>query len=134
MKSKYVTVVICMSFMAVLFLSGFVSKVQAEEGRTAVKQGYHEKEEFKQQAKERLAEFDRKINELEVKAKETGSKTKAEVKKGLRELKTKRAALKKNMERLEASSERTWEAAKQKVNMAMDDLERTYDKVRNYFR
>ena len=76
MKSKYVAVVIGMSFAAMLFLSGLVSNAQAEEGKGS-NQGYSEKETFKQQAKEKLARLDDKIAELEAKAKEAGSKTKA---------------------------------------------------------
>jgi peptidoglycan hydrolase CwlO-like protein len=134
MKSKYVAVVIGMSFAAMLFLSGLVSNAQAEEGKGAANQGYSEKETFKQQAKEKLARLDDKIAELEAKAKEAGSKTKAEAKKGLKELKTQRVALKKDMQKLEASSKDTWEAAKRQVNKGLDKLERTYDKVRDYFR
>jgi peptidoglycan hydrolase CwlO-like protein len=134
MKSKYVAVVIGMSFAAMLFLSGLVSNAQAEEGKGTASQGYSEKETFKQQAKEKLARLDDKIAELEAKAKESGAKTKAQAKKGLRDLKQKRFALKIDMERLEASSKQTWESSKQKFNKAMDDLERTYEKVRDYFR
>ena len=52
----------------------------------------------------------------------------------LEELKEKRAALKDHMEKLEASSKKTWEAAKEKMNEAMDDLEKTYNKVRADFK
>ena len=38
------------------------------------------------------------------------------------------------MEKLEASSKKTWESAKEKMNEAMDDLEKTYSKVRAYFK
>jgi peptidoglycan hydrolase CwlO-like protein len=134
MKSKYVAVVIGMSFVAALFLSGLVSNAQAEEGKGSSNQGYSDKETFKQEAKEKLARLDDKIAELEAKAKETGSKTKAEAKKGLKELKNQRVALKKDMQRLETSSRKTWESAKRQVNKGLDKLERTYDKVRDYFR
>jgi hypothetical protein len=134
MKSKYAAVVIGMSFAATLFLTGLVSNVQAEEGKGEGKHYYAEKDTFKHQAKEKLARLDDKIAELEVKAKEAGERTKAEARKGLKELKKQRVALNKDMKRLEASSERTWESAKKQVNKGLDRLERTYDRVRDYFR
>ena len=38
------------------------------------------------------------------------------------------------MEKLEASGKKTWEAAKQKVRDAMDELEEAYNKVRDKFK
>lgn len=134
MKRKHLAVLVGMSFVAMLFLSGFASNAQAEGKTGDVKQGNEEKETFKKQAKEKLGELDKKINDLEVKAKEIGSKTKAEAEKGLKDLKKQHVAMKKNMERLEAASKDTWEAAKQKVNKGLDKLEKTYNKVRDYFR
>jgi peptidoglycan hydrolase CwlO-like protein len=134
MKSRYVAVVIGMSFVAMLFLCGLVSTAQAEERKGEGQHYYAEKDTFKQQAKEKLARLDDKIAELEQKAKESGHRTKAEAKKGLRDLKQQRVALNKDMKRLEGSSERTWESAKRQVTKGLDKLERTYDKVRDYFR
>jgi peptidoglycan hydrolase CwlO-like protein len=134
MNSKYVTAAICMSFAAMLFLSGLVSNAQAEEGKNAARQDYSEKESFRQQANEKLADLDKKIAELEVKIKEAGSDVKAGVIKSLKKLKKQRAALKKDMKKLEASGKDTWEAAKQKVSSGLDELEKAYNKVRDYFR
>lgn len=53
---------------------------------------------------------------------------------GVKELKEKRAALKNDIKDLEATSLKTWAAAKKKVNEAIDDLEKTYNKVRAYFK
>jgi uncharacterized protein YlxW (UPF0749 family) len=134
MKSKYTAVVIGMSFVAMLFLAGLISTAQAEERRGEGNHYYAEKDTFKQQAREKLNRLDDKIAELELKSKEAGYRTKAQAKKGLKELKKQRVALNKDMKRLEASSERTWESAKRQVNKGLDKLERTYDRVRDYFR
>jgi hypothetical protein len=134
MMSKYVTILICMSFMAVLFLSGFASNVQAEEENSAGKQGYSEKEEYKAKAKQKLAEEDRKIAELEAKARDGNAEERAEARKGLRELRQKHATLKSDIASLETAGKDTWDAAKRNVNWAIDDLERTYERVRDYFR
>jgi len=67
--------------------------VRGDEGKTTVKEGYSEKEEYKEKAKKKLNELDKKIEELEVKAKESGHEVKSEAHRGLNELKEKRAAL-----------------------------------------
>ena len=141
-KSKWLSVLICMSFVAVLFLPGFVKNVQgqAEEPKMEKKSGetpaakerfVEEKTEFKAKAKARLDELDKKIKELETELKKGGSKMKAETKEGLQDLKKKRAALKKEIEKLKATSKTKWEEAKQKVEAAGDELEEAYNKVRD---
>ncbi len=134
MKSKYVAFAICMSFVAALFLSALAGNVRAEEENSAGKQGYSEKEEYKAQAKQKLAEEDRKISELEAKARDGNADERAEARKGLRELRRKHATLKSDIASLETAGKDTWEAAKREVNMAIDDLETTYNRVRDYFR
>jgi hypothetical protein len=144
-KSRSLTVLMCLCFLTLLFLAGPVRNAKAEggtaetavqkkSGGTNVTTGFsEEKKEFKTKTKEKVAELDGKIDELEIKAKKEGSKVKAEARKGLRELKKKRVGLKKDLRKLNAAGEKTWDAAKQKVNDAMDDLQKTYDKVLSYF-
>jgi hypothetical protein len=145
-KGKYLYIVISISFLAVMFLPGLAKNVRAqgEEGKTAVggKSGEpstkatfsDDKKEFLRKAKERLAELDKKIEELEAEAKKAGSNVKAEAKKGLKDLKEKRAALKKEIRKLEAKGKSNWEKAKQKIQDAGDELEEAYNKVRRYFK
>jgi chromosome segregation ATPase len=143
--SKCLFILISLSFLVAPFSSVLVKNVLAQEqGKAEVKEvaeaystkeGYtEEKEEFKRKADEKLNEFDKKMDELEVKAKEEGSREKEEAKKELQELKEKRAAVKRDMEKLGASSKETWEAAKRKVNDAINELEEGYNKVRSYFK
>jgi hypothetical protein len=134
MKSKYVAVVIGMLFAALLFLGGLTGNAQAEERRGEGRHDYADKDTFKHQVKEKLARLDDKIAELEVKAREAGHRTKDKAKKGLRELKQQRVALNKDTKKLENASQRTWESAKRQVDKGLDKLERTYDRVRDYFR
>ena len=42
--------------------------------------------------------------------------------------------LKKDLSKLEAAGRKKWEVVKKKVDAGMYDLEKTYDKVRDYFR
>jgi cytochrome c556 len=142
-RNKYLSVVVCISFLTVLFLTGLSKNVRGEEGKATLEKKagetstkekfFEEKQEFKRKAKERLDELDKKIDELEAKSKELGSKAKAEVKEDMQRLKKKRAALKKDMNKLEAKSTSKWEKAKQKIQDAEDELEKAYNKVRAKF-
>jgi hypothetical protein len=134
MKTKNLAVAIGMSFLAMLFLSGLIGNAQGEEVKASDNQGYSEREQYKENAKLRLAEEDKKIKELEIKAREGNAEERAEARKGLRELRRKHATLKSDIARLETAGKDTWEAAKREVNRALDDLERTYERVRDYFR
>ncbi len=54
-RNKSLAIVICLSFLAVLFLPGLVRNVRGEEGKTSLKEGYsEEKEEFQRKMKEKL--------------------------------------------------------------------------------
>jgi chromosome segregation ATPase len=108
--------------------------VQGEEENSSVNQSYSEREAYKENAKAKLAEQDRKIEELEAKARDGNAEERADARRGLRELRNKRATLKSDIASLETAGKDTWEAAKREVNMAIDDLERTYERVRDYFR
>jgi DNA repair exonuclease SbcCD ATPase subunit len=145
-RSKYLSVVICISVLAVLVLHGMAKNVwaQGEERKTAVegKSGEtstkeklsDEKKEFKRKAKARLDELDKKIDELEADLKKIGSKAKVEAKEGLKDLKEKRSALKKEIKKLEAKSKTKWEKVKQKIQAAEDEIEEAYNKVRSHIK
>ncbi len=146
-KARYLFLLTCVLFFAVLFLPGFTKHVsaQTEEGKPAVKEktrgesvtkeGYSEEQrrEYKRKVKEELMEFDKKMKELEARVKETGAEEKEDVKKEMQELKEKRKALKKEIRRLDAARKKTWDEAKQKIDAAMGDLEKAYEKVRSSF-
>jgi peptidoglycan hydrolase CwlO-like protein len=134
MKSKHLAVVIGMSFVATLFLSGLASIAQAEEVKPDSNQSYSERDAYKENARARLAEQDRQIKELEVKARDGNAEERAEAREKLRDLRYKRATLKNDIARLEIAGQDTWESAKRKVNRAFKDLERSIESVRDYFR
>ncbi|MEJ2697930.1 MAG: hypothetical protein P8013_14955, partial [Candidatus Sulfobium sp.] len=110
-QSQSLILLISVLLITLLFVAGPVRDVQAggegtvrvlkEEtgGASAVSTFSEEKSDFKKKAKEKIAQMDKKINRLEIKAREAGSQVKAEARKGLRELKEKRAALKKDMKK-----------------------------------
>ena len=148
MKRRFMSVVFCILFIAAAFLPGLQKQAQGEvkEGITAGEEKSGEmaapkeasfkekKEEYEKTAKEKLARIEKKIDELEVDAKKAGSEAKEDAKKGLKELKQKKEVLKKDLRKLKASGKKRWEVAKKKVDAGMDDLEKTYDKVKDYFR
>ena len=91
MKNKGFSVLICICFLALLFLPGLVKnpRGQGEEGKTKVeeqsgeavttKEKFHEeKEEFERKTKEKIDKLDKKMDELKAKVKEAGSKAKAD--------------------------------------------------------
>ena len=90
MKKKWLSVLICMSFLVVASFPGVVKIVQAQKDKTVVKEEpdgmsakkefLAEKKEFKRKTKEALKDFDKKMDKLEMKAKEAESKAKAEAK------------------------------------------------------
>ncbi len=142
-KSKGLSVFICMAFVGLLLLPGLGRNVwgqekektkvedQSKETSSTKEKFSQEKKEFNMKARARLDELNKKINELEADLKKAGSKVKAEAKEGLQELKEKRVALRKEMRKLKAKSREKWEEAKQKVQSAGDDLEQSYNKVRD---
>jgi len=148
MKTRFQSIVFCVLFLAAAFLPGPLKQARGEvnqgtasgeekAGETAAPiEGYskEKKEEYKKTAKEKLAGIEKKIGELEAKAKEAGSKAKSDAKKGLKELKQKKEALKKDLGKLETAGKTKWEDLKKKVDAGLEDLEKTYDKVRDYFR
>ncbi|MFI5295791.1 MAG: hypothetical protein ACHQ0Y_12305 [Thermodesulfovibrionales bacterium] len=129
-RHKYLSAMICISFLMVLFLLGLSRNVRGEvkEVDTTV-QG----KEFKWKTKEKFDELSKKINELGAKAENTDSKTTADVKKKMNELREKRAVLRINMEKLDVVSKDQWETARQKVESEMDELEKAYNKARSLF-
>jgi hypothetical protein len=143
---RWLPILICASFITVLFSPGFETKImaQVEQGNTkpeersketTIKDEFSkEKEEFKKETKEKLKKFDMKMRELEAKVKEAGSEATAETKKEWQELKAKRTALKKDVEKIESSSRKTWETVKKKVKDGMDELEEAYNKMRDKFK
>jgi BMFP domain-containing protein YqiC len=144
MKRKWLSVLICMSFLVVLFLPGAMKSILAEGDKTTVKEETggtsaredfsEEKKDFERKTREKLKEFDDKMADLEVKAKEAGSKAKAEVKEQMDKLREKWVALRREMEKLETKSKEKWEAAKEKVYAALDELEKTDNKARSHFK
>ena len=140
--------VFCALFLSAAFLPGPLKQARGEvnqgtaaeeekAGETAApkEESFKEKkEEYKKTAKEKLARIGEKISELETEAKKAGSRASDDAKKGLKELKQKKEVLMKDLRKLEAAEKTKWEAVKKKVDSGMDDLEKTYEKVRDYFR
>ena len=139
-KRTQLSVLICMTFLSMLFLPGLTKNACGEvneEKTTLTEQSdgtLSTKEEFKIKAKEKLTEFEKKMQELEEKAKETGATAKADVKKGMKEVKEKHEALVKEIKKLDAAGKQTWETAKQKVDAGIEKLQKALDKMRSHLK
>ncbi len=125
-RDKYASVLICISFLTILFLPGLTRDVRGE-----VKGGDSAVQDYKLKAKEKFNELSKKINELGAKAEKADSKRKADVKKKMDELREERAVLQINIEKLDGVSKDQWETARQKVESEMDELEKAYNKARS---
>jgi len=144
-RSKYLSVVFWISFFAVLFLYGLAKNVRGEvkerdsdiraasDGVALTGEVFSEEKEYEKKTREKFDELGKNINELEAKAMQSGTKTKAHVTNEIDKLRAKRAVLQINMEKLAASQKGNWETAKQKVDAAMDELEKAYHKARSHF-
>jgi BMFP domain-containing protein YqiC len=128
-RNRYVSAVIRISFLMVVFLPGLAGNVRGEvkEIDTTV-QGY------KLKAKAKFDDLSKKINELGAKAEKADPKKDADVKKKMNELKEKRAVLQISMEKLDLVSKDQWETQRQKVESEMDELEKAYNSARSLFK
>ncbi len=147
-KFNYISIFVCISFFAVLVIPVLTTAANAQvreeistfkekAGVTSaaeMKSSEGQKEEYKKKAKGKLTGFEKDIKEIEAKSKETGAKAKADIQKGIKELKEKHMAAKREMKKLDAAGKKTWETVKEKVDKAMDEFEKTFDKVRSYFK
>lgn len=90
--------------------------------------------EYKLKAKEKLAELDKNIGELEAEAKKKGTEIRQDARKGIKELEKKKAVVQKDLKRLEAAGKKTWEKAQKKVDAGLEELQKAYERVKGYFR
>lgn len=135
-KVNYISIFVCISFVAMLFISGLAKAANAQARGTSLaemKSSEGQKEEYKEKTKGKLSGFEKDIKEIEAKSKETGAKAKADIQEGIKELKEKHKTAKSEMKKLDAAGKETWKDVKDDLDKAMDELEKTFHKVRLYF-
>ena len=95
-----------------------------------------EKEEYQRQIETKLNELEKRIDELQVKAKEAGKEVKDEINKAVNEaeLEKKKEAAKKKLEELKSASADTWDKVKAELDDAVEELEKAYERTVSYFR
>jgi membrane-associated HD superfamily phosphohydrolase len=136
-KFHYVSIFVCISFIAMLVISGLTKAANAQAGGTSAAEmnsSEGQKDEYKKTTKRKLSGFEKDIKEIEAKSRETGARAKADIQKGIEELKEKHQAAKGEMKKLDAAGKETWKNVKEDLDKAMDELEKTFDKVRSYFK
>ena len=88
-----------------------------------------QKEEYENQIRAKLDEFDARVDELQAKARAEATETKAELKEALEDFRRKREAAQKDLEKLEDAAVEGWEQMKAGMANAMEELEQAYERA-----
>jgi len=103
---------------------------EAKETLEATKQyTIEQKEAFQRKAQEELAVVHKQIDTLRGKGHEVSAAARAELQKSIDELEKKKDAAKHELEQLRMVTDSKWAAMKTKVNSAIEDLKRSYQKA-----
>ena len=87
------------------------------------------REDFRHDVTQDLVTVDKRISDLEAKAKSATGKAKAELEPALPDIRAMRETVASEYRSLELASALTWDDAKGRVNKAVDDLKKAIDKV-----
>jgi hypothetical protein len=87
------------------------------------------REDYRHKVTEDLVSMDKKIADLEAKAKTANAKTKAEIEAALPNIRSLRESVTSEYRSLEFSSAVTWDSSKARVEKAYDELSKAVDKA-----
>lgn len=93
-----------------------------------------EQESYKKEMQEKLNALDKKIDELKGKATELKGKAKTEYNKEMTALRKKQKVAKTQWNEVKRATAATWEKVKSKMDAAVQDVEKAYDKVAARFK
>ena len=112
-----------MAFCAVLasVLCGAPSSVFAQNST-------EQRQKEEKAAEQKLAELDKKMNELSPEVKKTGESTQAELNKLYEDFKKQQGAAKGSLENLRQSTNESWEKAKKDMDKALANLNGLYER------
>jgi uncharacterized protein HemX len=111
---------------------GRVSAQQQSKERRGAKT--ESKEEYEKKIQAKLDKLDRQIEALKAKAAAEGAQAQRQLKTQLKELDRQHQAAARQLDEVRAEGEETWQKMKPKVDAALDELEKAYQKVASYFR
>jgi len=88
-----------------------------------------QKEEYQKKAEAELNELDHRIDELKAKTEKAGAKAKAAMDQQMAELRKQQEVARQKLEELKGASTSTWEETRKKLDAAIEELKRRYDRV-----
>ena len=88
-----------------------------------------QKEEYQKKAEAELNELDRRIDELKAKTEKASAKAKAAMDQQTAELRKQQEVARQKLEELKGASASTWEETRKKLDAAIEELKRRYDRV-----
>ena len=115
-----------LAISAALVLGCFMEAWSAEQKE--------EREGYKKQVEENLNALDKKLDELKEKAAEVKGDAKKEFDKEITDLQKKQKAAKKKWNELKSARAKQWEKLKSEMTTAVQELEKSYDKVISRFK
>lgn len=92
-----------------------------------------QKKKYVEEMETELADYRRRIDELQKKAEEATGEAKADMEKQIEKLREKQEAARKKLDELEKSGEKAWEDLKAGANKAMEDLEKAFEEAKSHF-
>ena len=93
-----------------------------------------QKEEYQKKAEAELKELDHQIDELKAQAEKAGAKSKAAMDKQMAALRKQQEVASQKLKELRAASSSTWEETRKKVDAAISELKRAYNRAASRLR
>ena len=115
-----------------------VKKEAKEAIETAKTYAQQQKEEYLQQIKAKMKEYDREMQELLAKAQSRATdlkeESKAQFNQSMEELRNKKQAAADKLNELNSASGVAWEYIKSGMDSSMDELTKAFDRARSHFK
>lgn len=92
-----------------------------------------QKEEYRRRVESKLKELDKQIDQLKARVEKSETKARAEFNHQIGELQKKKEVVRKGLEELKSASAEAWEMIKSRIDAALEDLEKSYDRIRSSF-
>ncbi len=126
--------------IAVLLLIGFYQRIEAQDynakaaqetdqPRGSANTDTEQREQYKKEIEDRLAEFRVRINKLKEQAKRAGAKAQAELRDDVTKLENKMTVANREFEKFKSGGARMLEKARSELDATIRDIERSYKQL-----
>ena len=109
-------------------------KKETKDAVEASKDSAQKKAEYQKRVESQLDEFVRGINELKMKAEKSGAKAKAELDKEIAAVEQQKEVVSKKLSELKSSSAEAWDDFKSRMDSALNELKKSYDRAVSRFK